>query len=504
MSKDWKSGRFKRQLSDLEKDIESIIEQLRVEQNPVTRNRLEIQLEQRGELLDKTHQQFEQHKMTISETLNTSQAVDKAGVQHDLVATHEDIITQRAKSHFKTFKSAAILSLFITGGVILIRFTGLFEAVELQLFDHILRSRAAESSDPRIVIVEATEKDLTFQREKGEVGIGSVSDKALDEVLRKVNQAKVIALDLYRDFDQSQDPIADRMRDIPQLVGICEQPNIDNERGIDPPSEFVTKTENVGFTNFLLDDDKVLRRQLLIHQNPDNEHLCKTDEAFGLLVALRFLQSTTGLPGSDEQIRQPTGDLIFKEGFSIERIDSFEYAGYRDLEVFGIQSLINYRDSRNTLREIAPHYSMQSIRSGSIPESFFKDKIVIIGLTAPSEAIDYVQTPYQEEVSGVTIHAHIVSQIISYVLDGRPLLWVFPQWQEAIFILTGAGVGVCIAIFIKSRKSFLLSITGGSVSIYVLSLSLIRIGGWLPLLPILFAFLLSTTVVRFNRLSTTI
>ena len=499
MSKEWKIAHLTEQLSDLEEDVKSIRQQLRVEQNPVTRNRLKRQIEQQGKLMEKVQQLLEERKTAA----DASETLDGDSVERNLVSKYKDVTAHRTK-FTPVIKSSTVLSLFITGGIVLIRFTGLFETIELQLFDHLLRSRSTEPPDSRIVVVEATEDDLVNQRERNEEGVGSISDRALDEILGKVNQAEVIALDLYRDFDQSKDPIANRLKNTSQIIGICEQPNIDNERGINPPSESVIKTENIGFSNLLLDKDSVLRRQLLVHRNPLNEHLCRTDESFGFLVALRFLRSTTGLPKSDNEVRKATGDLVLQENFPVKRIDSFEYAGYRDLEVTGVQTLLNYRDSRYTLREVAPHYSMQSIRNGDIPESLFKNKIVLIGLTAPSEAIDYTQTPYREKISGVTIHAHIVSQIISYVLDGRPLLWVFPQWQEVILILTGAGAGSYVAFYLKSKRWFFLLVSGGVISIYIFSLILIRTGGWLPLFPILLAFLLSTTAVRLKEFFTTI
>ncbi len=51
---------------------------------------------------------------------------------------------------------------------------------------------------------------------------------------------------------------------------------------------------------------------------------------------------------------------------------------------------------------------------------------------------------------GVWIHTQMVSQILSAVIDKRPLLWVLPQWQgiqwgDAIFVWLVAVTGGLLA-----------------------------------------------------------
>jgi CHASE2 domain-containing sensor protein len=35
---------------------------------------------------------------------------------------------------------------------------------------------------------------------------------------------------------------------------------------------------------------------------------------------------------------------------------------------------------------------------------------------------------------GLEVHAHLVSQMLSAVQDGRPLIWWLPQWGDALWV----------------------------------------------------------------------
>jgi CHASE2 domain-containing sensor protein len=81
---------------------------------------------------------------------------------------------------------------------------------------------------------------------------------------------------------------------------------------------------------------------------------------------------------------------------------------------------------------------------------------VIIGVTAPS-ASDYWFTPYttgqqafQKQIPGVFLQAQMVSQILSAVLDKRPLIWVWDQWSESLWIWGWSIVGGILALRLRS------------------------------------------------------
>ncbi|MEM6613739.1 MAG: CHASE2 domain-containing protein, partial [Cyanobacteria bacterium P01_C01_bin.72] len=89
-----------------------------------------------------------------------------------------------------------------------------------------------------------------------------------------------------------------------------------------------------------------------------------------------------------------------------------------------------------------------------------------------------------DSLAGVEIQAHMTSQIISAVLDDRPLLWSLSQVEEAIWILSWSlASGV---IFYYGRSGWQI-ITGLSLMIFIVFgggwILLSTMGGWVPLLP---------------------
>ncbi len=86
-------------------------------------------------------------------------------------------------------------------------------------------------------------------------------------------------------------------------------------------------------------------------------------------------------------------------------------------------------------------------------------------------------------MGGVFIQAQMVSQILSAVLDGRPLLSVLPQWGEAFWVLGSSIVGGLLAWYFGRLKYLL---PAGGVVIAVLSgvcFLLFIQGWWMPLVP---------------------
>ncbi|NET05095.1 MAG: CHASE2 domain-containing protein [Symploca sp. SIO2B6] len=379
---------------------------------------------------------------------------------------------------------------------------GFFEPIELQIFDHFLRSRPPEPLDNRIAIIEAAAADLAAQRARSETGVGSIADRTLDEVIAKLDQfgAKIIVLDLYRDFASTAEPLSQRFRQTRQLFAICELPNQDNSAGIKPPASEAIPPEQIGFSNFVIDSDGVLRRHLL-EMPPSPAHPCQSQQSLSLLVALRYLELERGKRFDYEKLWNTQGDLQI-ENTLIRRINSYNYGGYQDLDAAGVQLLLNYRQPDRSLRDVVPHFNLEQVRKGEIAPNEFKNKIVLIGVTDPSEAVDYVKTPYGEKIAGVTVHAHLISQILSAILNERSLLWVLPQWGEGVLVVGCSLVGSLLLIWgcnhFKRRSQIYLFGSGGIllgiVVIYVIGLFSIRNGLWIPVWSPISSFLASSSV----------
>jgi CHASE2 domain-containing sensor protein len=161
--------------------------------------------------------------------------------------------------------------------------------------------------------------------------------------------------------------------------------------------------------------------------------------------------------------------------------------GYQQLDAWGHQVLLNYRSHRSP-QNIAPQVTLTQVLKGQINPNLVKDKIVLIGVTATSLK-DYFPTPYSagqelnEQMPGVIVQAQMVSQILSAVLENRPLLWVWPMWREALWVGCWSLVGGMLAW----RFRILLHLgLGGGVALgvlYGLCFGLLLRSGWVPLVP---------------------
>jgi CHASE2 domain-containing sensor protein len=170
--------------------------------------------------------------------------------------------------------------------------------------------------------------------------------------------------------------------------------------------------------------------------------------------------------------------------------------GYNNIDVGGYQVLLNYRSSPSPL-DVAGRVTLTQVLNGQLNPNAVKDRIVLIGVTDLS-AKDYFFTPYStgqrdyQDMPGVVAHAQMVSQILSAVLDQRPLLWVWSDWGEALWIFGWALTG---GLFSWRSQFFLRwGLVGGTLFVlYSLCFGLLIQGGWVPLVPSALA-LVSTSV----------
>ncbi|HEY9846035.1 MAG TPA: CHASE2 domain-containing protein, partial [Candidatus Caenarcaniphilales bacterium] len=169
----------------------------------------------------------------------------------------------------------------------------------------------------------------------------------------------------------------------------------------------------------------------------------------------------------------------------------------------GHQVLLNYRSSGTSA--IAPQVTLTQVLHNQINPNAIKDRIVLIGVSAPSYQ-DYLLTPYgrqpDQEMPGIMVQAQMVSQILSAVLDQRPLLWVWPRWSEVLWVWGWSLVGGLIARW--NRAPLRLGLTGAKAlgTLYGLCLGLLIQGGWVPLVPAALALIATGGSVVAYRLRT--
>lgn len=396
-------------------------------------------------------------------------------------------------SHRCRFSTVLVVSVVVTALVMGVRHLGVLQLWELQAFDQIMRLRPTESPDPRLLVVTVTEEDVRKQNLKEK---RSLSDSALAKLLLKLlpHQPQVIGLDIYRDFrvDPNQPDLAAYLQD-KRFIAVCDVGGENDYQGIGPPPEI--SSDRLSFSDFPVDADRVIRRQLL-GMAPDPKSQCVTDTSFSFRVAQNYLAAQGLQVQETSQGNLQIGSVVFPKLQP-------DAGSYHQLDALGYQVLLNYR----TANSIAKQVSLYDILSGSLdPElpNLVKDRIVLIGNTARSFK-DYFPTPYSaspsyQELPGVLIHAHMVSQILSAVLDQRPLLWWLPQWGEVLWVWGWSVVGGVVVWSCRSLLYLGLA-SGAALSIlYGLCFVFLLTGGWMPLVPATLALIVtSSSVVVYAR-----
>jgi len=398
-------------------------------------------------------------------------------------------------------------SLAITALVFVVRLLGILQPSELEMFDQMMRLRPDEGIDPRILVVTIDEADYKYQDKRGmkRHGLASLSDTALAQLLEKLepHHPSVIGLDIIRDFPVTTDQaeLGKKLQNTDNFIAICigndptsNSPTI-REKGIEPPPE--VPTERLGFADVHVDNDGILRRHLW-YATFNSNTACKTEVSLSLKLALYYLAKKNIKPKTTG-----SGDLVLGK-IPVPNLQK-RAGGYQNLQNQGRDMLLNYRSVN-----IAQKISLRDILEDDFNPSWVKDRIVIIGVTA-STAKDNFNTPYSinqqpnQTMRGVFIQAQMVSQIISAVLNGRPLLRVLPWWGDIFYLWLWSLVGGAFAAAIPQKlvwrnRKIILVLTSIGVILFtsygICFFVLIR-GYWLPFFPSTIAFL-ATSVITFG------
>jgi CHASE2 domain-containing sensor protein len=378
---------------------------------------------------------------------------------------------------------AIVAGFAVSGLTIGIRYFGLLQAIELTAFDTLMRSRPAEKPDSRLLIVTITEADVSAQKRAQEPSRGSLSDLSLAKLVDKLAADGPIAigLDIYRDYPVSKDypALAAKMRerDSPML-GVCKASEPEaSDAGVAPPPEI--PPDRLGFSDVLHDPDRVVRRHYLAFTPPTSSP-CQAPYSLSVQLALRYL-ATKGIG------LEFTPQEAWKLGkLTLTPLEAHT-GGYQKTDALGHQILLNYRSAPTPL-DLAPTVTMADVLAGKIPPAQIKDRLILIGTTAPSFH-DYVLTPYttaegnMRAIPGVMLQAQMVSQLLGAALDGRTLIRSWDLAQDALWIWGWAVSGGCLVIWLR-RPIYLILATGIAIGILAgVCLMLLQIGDWVPLIP---------------------
>ncbi|WP_448604592.1 CHASE2 domain-containing protein, partial [Thermoleptolyngbya sp.] len=381
-------------------------------------------------------------------------------------------------------KAATLTSLTVTGLVLGLRQVGGVEPLELRIYDRMVRLRAADASDPRLLVVEITEADIqALQR-------ATPSDETLAQAiaLLQQHQPRVIGLDLHRDVPQEPGHAQLQTQlQAPNLVAITKLGESAGDRIPPPPG---LPAERIGFNDFVIDRDGVIRRSLLFAHTERETHT-----SLSLRLAIAYLK-----PDGIRPRPSAANPDDLQLGASVFLPLQASSGAYQRLDSSGYQTLLDYRARQHPARRV----SLSQVLSQEFQPEWVRDKIVLIGTTAPSGK-DLFYTPFSageavsHQMPGVIVHAQMVSQFLDAATGARSPFWFWQEWQEWLWIFGWAMVGGAVAWGVRHPLMLGLSSVGLLGLIAGAGFGLFLQQGWVPMVaPAIASMMALGTVVAYR------
>lgn len=366
------------------------------------------------------------------------------------------------------WRVAALPGLIVVVLVVLARLTGSLQQAEWLALDTLLRLRPAETTDKRILIVGIDEADLH------QIQTYPVPGRQLAALIQTLQQHQpaVIGLDIFRDLpvEPGHADLVKVFQSSRNLIGI--EKVIPDPSTVNPPPSL--PPDQIGFADAIVDSDGFLRRSLL------GTSILSGDYKLSLSLKLAERYLATHNLELENGIRDP---VAFR--FGTTELTRFlpNDGGYINADAGGNQVLIHFRSGPQPFQII----SLQDVISGAVEDRLIRDRIVLIGITARSvkDVVNVAGIQGQESrlVNGVEVQAHAVSQIVSRVLDGRPLLKVWADGWEYIWIIAWGLVGISLGRLIRLPVNLLLGLGISCVGLISICYGLLLLGWWVPLVP---------------------
>lgn len=346
----------------------------------------------------------------------------------------------------------------------------LLESLELAAYDIFIRLRPGDSApDPRIVLVTVTERDL---QSYGWPLADGILARTIEQIAR--HEPRAIGLDIYRDVPvpPGTEALESVLTREPRVIAVTKFAE-GGSSGVRPP-RVLAGTEQVGFNDILVDPGGVVRRALLFLDDGTTVLY-----AFGLRLAMLFLQSRDVVPQAD-----PVDASLLRLGRVTIRPLEPNDGGYVRTDARGYQFLLDYKGVR------APFVSVDlaALLDGGVAPSVFRDRIVLIGVTAESIKDEFF-TPFSRGLQagqffpGVAVHAHVVSQLLRMGLEGEAPMASPSEPTEWAWIVLWCLAGGALGLAVRSPWRFALAAAGGLAALASVDFVAFLQGWWIPLVP---------------------
>jgi CHASE2 domain-containing sensor protein/two-component sensor histidine kinase len=387
-------------------------------------------------------------------------------------------IWQQLQRELKIWRIGALPGVVIIGLVVVARLMGALQQPEWMAFDLFLRWRPVEPIDDRVVIVGINEADIR------RVGRYPIPDRDIAELITtlKTYQPAAIGLDIFRDLpvEPGHAELVRVFQTTPNLIAIDKVLPDRSGATVNPPPAL--PIEQVGFADALMDADGKLRRSLL------GTFTAKGDFRFSLSIQLASIYLK-------QQGLALENGIIDRQAMRFGQAELTRFrpntGSYVNADAGGNQILVNFRSGHDRFRIL----SMQDIQSGQVNPDWLRGQVVLVGVTAPSVKDIVSSTAIASDnpalIYGIEIQAHVISQLISTVLDSRPLIRVWADGWEYAWILIWGFLGISLGRWIHSPLQVLLGLAIASLALIGISYYLLIFGWWVPVVPALLTLVLN-------------
>jgi adenylate cyclase len=358
---------------------------------------------------------------------------------------------------------------------------GALQPLELAVYDRMVAGRGnVARPDARVVLVGASEEDI------GRFG-WPASDETLTRLLGAIEAQKprAIGLDIYRDQPRPPgDEDFNRFLKETSNVIVVKKIGGGAEPGV-PAPPVLEGSDRVGFADVASDPGGVVRRGLLFLDDDKGTYY-----SFPLRLALVYLAADGIAPAPGE----PDPSQIRLGKSTIPPFEAND-GGYVGADAGGYQFMLDFAGGAAPFAR----YSFADVLDGKTPADAFRGRVVVVGVTAPSVK-DFFETPYSFKddsptVHGITLHGHVVSQLLRMALDGTRPLRVLPDWAELAWLALWCVAGSLVGSRMQGLSRFAGIAIAGVALLAVLSWACFQRGLWLPLMPQTLGWLASLSLV---------
>ena len=355
--------------------------------------------------------------------------------------------------------------------VLLLRFAGALERLELGIYDLALRARPAAPLDERFVIIDETEDDL---KRFGH----PLSDETLAHIVERVVALKprALGIDKFRDIPVPPGTEAlERAVNANRNVFWIYQFGGHGSRRITAP-QWLQRPSQAAFNDVLPDAGGTVRRGLLYLDDGN-----RPQRSFALTLAMAYLAPEGIAPKADgddpARMRLGAATLVPLEAWD---------GGYAGTDASGYQMLLDYRGAPAAF----PRFTLGELLDGKVDAAQVRDRIVIVGSSATSLK-DYFQTPFSSAVlphiTGSELHAHHASQLLRLAQgESRPIR-TLPETVEVLLLALCCLLG--LAAWVATRAASLAALIAGGLA--ALAIAWYAAGAtaiWFPILPLVLGF----------------